>query len=150
MIWKPHATVAAIIEREGKFLMVEENVEGKVVYNQPAGHLEPNETLVEAVVRETREETAWCFQPDALLGIYLWAQPETNRTFLRFAFCGRCADFHEDQELDDDIIRSLWMSKEELIQSEKLRSPMVIQNIDDYMSEVRYPLDILSTVHFKT
>lgn len=81
MIWKPHATVAAIVEQNGKFLMVEESVEGEIVYNQPAGHLDPNETLLEAVVRETREETAWLFKPEALIGIYLWEQPHTERTF---------------------------------------------------------------------
>jgi 8-oxo-dGTP pyrophosphatase MutT (NUDIX family) len=149
MIWKPHATVAAIIEREGKFLIVEENVEDEIVYNQPAGHLEPNENLIEAVVRETREETAWRFQPEALLGIYLWQQPNTERTFLRFAFCGQCDDYQGNQALDEGILRALWMSRDELLQSKKLRSPMVIQNIDDYRSGKRYPLDILSTVDFE-
>ena len=148
MIWKPHATVAAIIEREGKFLIVEENVEGDIVYNQPAGHLEPNESLVEAVVRETREETAWHFQPEALVGIYLWQQPNTERTFLRFAFCGKCEDYQDNQALDEGILRALWMSKNELLQSKKLRSPMVIQNIDDYNCGKRYPIDIISTVDF--
>jgi 8-oxo-dGTP pyrophosphatase MutT (NUDIX family) len=150
MIWKPHATVAAIVETNGKFLIVEENVEGEIVYNQPAGHLEPKENLIEAIIRETREETAWRFQPEALVGIYLWEQPNTDRTFLRFAFCGQCDDYHEDQPLDKDILRSLWMSKDELLQSKKLRSPMVIKNIDDYISGKRYPLSTLSTVDFKT
>jgi 8-oxo-dGTP pyrophosphatase MutT (NUDIX family) len=148
MIWKPHATVAAIIEREGKFLIVEESVDDKVVYNQPAGHLDPDEDLIEAVVRETREETAWLFQPEALVGIYLWQQPNTSRTFLRFAFCGQCHDHRKDQPLDDGILRALWMSKDELNQSGKLRSPMVIQNINDYFSGKRHPLEILSTVDF--
>jgi 8-oxo-dGTP pyrophosphatase MutT (NUDIX family) len=150
MIWKPHATVAAIVETNGKFLIVEENVEGEIVYNQPAGHLEPKENLIEAIIRETREETAWRFQPEALVGIYLWEQPNTDRTFLRFAFCGQCDDYHEDQPLDKGILRSLWMSKDELLQSKKLRSPMVIKNIDDYISGKRYPLSTLSTVDFKT
>lgn len=150
MIWKPHATVAAIVETNGKFLIVEENVEDEIVYNQPAGHLEPKENLIEAIIRETREETAWRFQPEALVGIYLWEQPNTDRTFLRFAFCGQCDDYHEDQPLDKGILRSLWMSKDELLQSKKLRSPMVIKNIDDYISGKRYPLSTLSTVDFKT
>lgn len=148
MIWKPHATVAAIVENNGKFLMVEEDVEGEVVYNQPAGHLDPNENLIDAVIRETREETAWLFEPEALLGVYLWEQPGKDRTFLRFAFCGPCSDFREDQTLDDGILRTLWMSRDELLQSKKLRSPMVIQNIDDYLAGKRYPLDVLSTVEF--
>ena len=149
MTWKPHATVAAIIEREGKFLIVEESVNGKIVYNQPAGHLDPHEDLIDAVIRETREETAWGFTPEALIGIYLWPQPNTHRTFLRFAFYGTCSDFQADQALDDGILRALWMSKAELQNSKKLRSPMVIQNIDDYLAGQRYPLDILSTVDYE-
>lgn len=148
MIWKPHATVAAIVENDGKFLMVEENVEGEIVYNQPAGHLDPNEDLIEAVVRETREETAWLFKPEALIGVYLWEQPKTDRTFLRFAFCGQCSDHQENQSLDTGILRALWMSRDELLDSKKLRSPMVIKNIDDYLAGKRYPLDVLSTVDF--
>lgn len=148
MIWKPHATVAAITEKNGKFLIVEENVEGEIVYNQPAGHLDPKETLIDAVIRETREETAWRFHPEALVGIYLWEQPNTDRTFLRFAFCGKCDDHHEDQTLDDGILRALWMSKEELLQSNRLRSPMVIKNIDDYVAGKRLPLDTLTNVSF--
>ncbi len=150
MIWKPHATVAAIIEKDGKYLMVEEDVEGEIVYNQPAGHLDPNENLIDAVIRETREETAWLFKPEALVGIYLWQQPGTERTFLRFAFMGQCSDRREDQALDDGILRALWMSKDELLQSKKLRSPMVIKNIDDYVAGRRYPLDVLSTVDYAT
>ena len=149
MTWKPHATVAAIVEREGKFLIVEENVNGEIVYNQPAGHLDPEESLIDAVIRETREETAWLFKPEALVGIYLWPQPNTQRTFLRFAFCGTCSDFHAEQTLDEGILRAFWLSKDELLDSKKLRSPMVIQNIDDYLAGQRYPLDILSTVDYK-
>src|SRR5689334_22521632 len=92
MGWNPEVTVAAIveqtIERERRYLMVEELISGRLVLNQPAGHLEDRETLLEAVVRETREETAWRFEPDALVGIYLWRNPDNERTFLRFAFCG--------------------------------------------------------------
>ena len=149
MTWKPHTTVAAIVEREGKFLMVEEEVYGEIVYNQPAGHLDPGESLIDAVIRETREETAWLFTPESLLGIYLWPQPKTNRSFLRFAFCGTCSDHQSEQMLDEGILRALWLSKEELQHSKKLRSPMVIQNIDDYLSGQRYPLEILSTVDYE-
>ena len=149
MTWKPHTTVAAIIERDGKFLMVEEDVEGEIVYNQPAGHLDPKENLLDAVIRETQEETAWKFTPEALLGVYLWSQPNTERTFLRFAFFGSCSDHQADQELDDGILRALWLSKEELQNSKKLRSPMVMQNIEDYLSGQRYPLEILSTVDYE-
>ena len=92
MIWKPHATVAAIIERDNKFLMVEEDIEGKIQLNQPAGHLDPDETLIDACIRETQEETAWTFHPEHLVGVYLWKQPNTEKTFLRFAMCGTCSD----------------------------------------------------------
>jgi len=149
MTWKPHATVAAIVERDGKFLMVEENVEGKIVYNQPAGHLDPGENLIDAVIRETREETAWSFTPEALVGIYLWPQPNTGRAFLRFAFCGSCSDHQAGQALDEGILRALWLSKDELQNSKKLRSPMVLKNIDDFLAGHRYPLDILSTVDYE-
>ena len=150
MIWKPHTTVAAIVEKDGKYLMVEEDIEGDIVYNQPAGHLDPNEDLIEAVIRETQEETAWLFKPEALVGIYLWEQPHKDRTFLRFAFCGECSNHQADQKLDDGILNALWMSKDELLQSKKLRSPMVIKNIEDYQAGIRYPLEMLSTVDFKS
>ena len=149
MIWKPHATVAAIVEKDGKFLMVEEDVNGEIVYNQPAGHLEPEESLIDAVVRETQEETAWKFTPEALVGVYLWPQPNTDRTFLRFAFCGTCSDHQPEQVLDEGILQALWVSKEELQNSKKLRSPMVIKNIDDYLAGQRFPLDILTTVDYE-
>ncbi len=148
MIWKPHATVAAIIERDNKFLVVEEKVADQLVYNQPAGHLDPNENLIDAVIRETREETAWAFQPEALIGIYLWPQPGTERSFLRFAFCGNCTEHDSQQLLDEGIIRALWMSRDELKKTQRLRSPMVLRNIDDYLQGIRYPLSILSTVDY--
>ena len=87
MTWKPHATVAAIIERDNKFLMVEEIVHGKSVLNQPAGHLEPDESLLNAVIRETREETAWQFIPEAFTGTSMWKHPATGHSFLRIAYC---------------------------------------------------------------
>jgi len=143
-IWKPHATVATVIERDGLFLMVEEVIKGQHVYNQPAGHLDPNESLIEAAIRETREESAWAFQPEYITGIYLWPQPGTDRTFLRVAFTGSCADHNPKQTLDDGIIRAVWMSRDELAsQPEKLRSPMVLRCIDDYLAGKRYPLDLL-------
>lgn len=144
MIWKPHATVAAVIERDGRFLMVEENSDGEVVYNQPAGHLDPGEPLIQAAIRETREETAWGFEPDAIVGIYRWVHEATDRTYLRVCFSGRCHDHHPQQALDDGIMQALWLSRDELLaQAEKLRSPMVMRCIDDYLAGKRYPLDLL-------
>ena len=149
MTWKPHATVAAIVEKDGKFLMVEENVNGEIVYNQPAGHLDPHEGLIDAVIREVQEETAWKFTPEALIGVYLWPKPNTDSSFLRFAFCGTCSEHNPEQQLDEGILQAIWMSKEELQNCNKLRSPMVLQNIDDYLSGRRYPLELLSTVDYE-
>ena len=146
-IWKPHATVAAIIEQDGRYLMVEEKVDGKIVYNQPAGHLDPGESLIDAVIRETREESAWRFTPEALTGIYLWDQPNTTRTFLRFAFCGKHSDHNPGQALDDGILRALWMTRDELAaKPEQLRSPLVLSCIDDHAAGKRYPLELLSVI----
>ena len=144
MTWKPHTTVAAIIERDNKFLVVEELVHGKLVYNQPAGHLDPDESLIDAVIRETREESAWQFTPEFITGIYLWKHPDNGKSFLRIAFCGSCSNHQVSQTLDDGIQAAVWKSREELIQqSEKLRSPMVIHCIDDYLAGKRFPLNML-------
>lgn len=151
MIWKPHATVASIIERNNQFLLVEEKVNGLIVYNQPAGHLEPGESFLDAVIRETDEETAWKFQPEYITGIYLWQQPnhndEQDRTYLRVAFCGKCLDHQADQILDEGIIRAVWMTRDEVIdKTSQLRSPMVLRCIDDYLSNKRFSLDTLTTL----
>ena len=146
-VWKPHATVAAIIEEDGKFLIVEEMSAGEIVYNQPAGHLDPGESLLSAAIRETQEETARQFIPEYICGIYRWDQNSTNRCFLRVAFVGSCKNYNKEQQLDDGIIRALWMSREELAaQPEKLRSPLVLRCIDDYLEGRKYPLDLLIDV----
>ncbi len=147
MIWKPHATVAAVIEQDGRFLMVEEESDGLIVFNQPAGHLDPDESLIEAVIRETREETAWRFHPEAITGIYRWKQPDTERTFLRVAFCGQVDDLTAEQVLDDGIIRAVWMTREQLLDNQQqLRSPLVLLCIDDYLANKRYPLELLTDI----
>ena len=147
MIWKPHVTVAAIAEKDGKFLIVEEMVDGQLMYNQPAGHLESGESLIEAVIRETYEETAWTFQPEALVGIQLWRHPVHSESFLRFSFCGSCYDHRPEQALDEGIKQALWLSREELFDiNHKLRSPMVLRTIDDYLEGRRYSMDILEHV----
>ena len=147
MIWKPNVTVAAIAERDGKFLTVEENVHGEVLYNQPAGHLESGESLIEAIIRETYEETAWTFQPEALVGIQLWRHPVHSESYLRFTFCGSCYEHNKNQPLDEGIIQALWLSRDELMDNEhKLRSPMVLRSIDDYIEGRRYSLDILEHI----
>jgi 8-oxo-dGTP pyrophosphatase MutT (NUDIX family) len=142
MRWNPEVTVAAIVELDRRFLIVEERVSGRLVLNQPAGHLEERETLVEAVIRETREETAWRFRPEALVGTYLWRNPADGRSFLRFAFCGTVDDHHPQQPLDSGIVRALWISHRQLLaQTHRLRSPMVLAGFQDFLSGKRQPLD---------
>ncbi len=144
MIWKPHVTVAAVIEDAGRFLLVEENIEGRLVLNQPAGHLDPGESLLDAVARETREETGWRFQPECLIGAYLWHMESHDRTFLRFTFGGTAFDHDPAQPLDDEIERALWLTPDELrARAAELRSPMVMRSIQDYLQGVRHSLDCL-------
>ncbi|HKK04612.1 MAG TPA: NUDIX hydrolase [Gammaproteobacteria bacterium] len=144
MIWKPHVTVAAVAERDGRFLLVEEEIEGRLVINQPAGHLDPGESLVDAVVRETLEETAWHFRPTALVGVYRWVNPDNDATFVRFTFAGQVADHEPQRPLDKEIRRVLWLGPDELdARADQLRSPLVRRAIDDYRAGRRYPLDLL-------
>jgi ADP-ribose pyrophosphatase YjhB (NUDIX family) len=144
MIWKPHVTVAAIVERDGKFLLIEEQAEGKVVLNQPAGHLDPGERLIDAVVRETLEETAWHFRPEALLGVYRWQKPDSDITYLRFAFIGQLLGHDPARALDHGILRAVWLTAEEVARAaDRLRSPQVLRCINDYRSGKRYSLDAL-------
>lgn len=147
MTWKPDVTVAAVIESDGRFLLIEERVGNRLVFNQPAGHLEANESLAEAVVRETLEETAWHFEPQAVTGIYLWQQPDRSRSFLRVAFCGRITQHDAQRPLDRGIRRALWLSRAQVIDRiDRLRSPMVLRCIDDYLQGVRHSLELLK--HF--
>ena len=146
--WKPHVTVAAVIEREGRFLVVEESVEGRLVFNQPAGHVEAGESLLEAVSRETLEESGRTFTPEALIGVYSWTNPGNDITYLRFAFTGNVSERDATRKLDEGIIDTLWMSRDELLaQSTKLRSPMVMRAIDDYLAGRRFHLDLLHFLH---
>lgn len=144
MVWKPRVTVAIVTEQNGRFLMVEENASEGIRFNQPAGHLEDNESLLAAAVRECREETAWRFQPEALVGIYRWRNAHNGDTFLRATFCGRCNDHQPGLALDADIIAAHWLTLDEIRQREsQLRSPLVLQSFNDYLQGKRYPLDLL-------
>jgi NADH pyrophosphatase NudC (nudix superfamily) len=137
----PDVTVAALAERQGRFLLVEERIARRLVFNQPAGHVERGETLVQAVARETREETAWRFTSEAFLGAYLWRHPGTGRASLRFAFIGSVADHDATQPLDRGILRTHWLTREQLLEHEtRLRSPLVLRCIDDYLAGQRRPL----------
>ena len=143
MVWTPRATVAAVIERDGKFLMVEEPSDTGTVFNQPAGHLEKNESLLQAVIREVNEETAWHFTPEYILGVYQWQHPSGEKTYMRTTYVGKVDNHQPEQTLEDGIIQACWLTKDELVKrTDQLRSPMVMRCIDDYLSGARYPLDM--------
>ena len=145
MIWKPNVTVAAIIEHDNKFLLVEEYADDETVtvFNQPAGHLEKGESIIDAVIRETLEETAWHFRPSALVGVYRWPHPTKDLTYLRFAFAGEITKHEPDRQLDDGIVATTWKSHDEMLAlGPRLRSPQVVQGIDDYLAGQRVSLDI--------
>jgi len=153
--WRPSATVAAVIEHQGKFLLVEEHTPEGLRLNNPAGHLDPGESPVQACVRETLEETAYAFTPEALVGVYLSRferPPSATRpkgediTYLRFAFCGSLGALEQGRRLDYGIVRTLWLSPDELRASRALhRSPLVLQCMEDYLAGKRYPLELLTT-----
>ena len=137
----PEITVAAVTETAGRFLVVEERISRRLVINQPAGHAEPGETLLEAIVREVREETAWLFTADQLLGVYLWRHPGTGRTTKRFAFTGTVTDHRPGQPLDKGIVTTHWLTQAELKgRGPQLRSPLVLRCVDDYLAGRRQPL----------
>jgi 8-oxo-dGTP pyrophosphatase MutT (NUDIX family) len=148
MVWKPNVTVAAVIERDGKFLLVEEETAQGVRFNQPAGHLESDESILDAVTREVLEESAYHFVPQHLLGIYRWHSAESDTTYLRFAFTGRIKGQDPDRLLDTGIIHALWMSPDEIRATRsRHRSPLILRCVDDYLDNKRYPLDLL--VHYE-
>jgi 8-oxo-dGTP pyrophosphatase MutT (NUDIX family) len=144
MIWTPHVTVAAIVERDGRFLLVEEETNQGPALNQPAGHLDENESLTAAVIRETLEETAWHFRPDALLGVYRWLSPQNRITYLRFAFTGELLRHEPQRPLDTGILRAVWMTPEEIrLSVDRHRSPQVMRCVEDYLAGIRHPLAAL-------
>ncbi|MEO8444356.1 MAG: NUDIX hydrolase [Gammaproteobacteria bacterium] len=137
----PELTVAAVIERDGRYMLVEERILGQLVLNQPAGHVEPGEAPVAAVIREVLEETAWTFAPEAVIGVYLW-DPGGGRTpFLRIAFSGQCLAHHPERRLDDGIERVLWLTRAELLTSRaRWRSPLVPRAVADHEQGERHPV----------
>jgi 8-oxo-dGTP pyrophosphatase MutT (NUDIX family) len=144
-IWKPHTTVAAMVEQNGKFLLVKEIAKGEVVYNQPAGHLEPGESILDAVVRETLEETQYEFTADALQGIYRFVpDSSSDSSYIRFLFRGTVGDKYNGA-LDEGIISVEWMSYEEIRACrQQHRSPLVLQCVEDYLHKSPCPLDLIS------
>jgi len=144
MTWAPHVTVATVVEQDGRFLFVFENAEDRQVYNQPAGHLEPEESLIEAAVRETLEETRWHVRPTALLSIGLYTAPANGITYLRHLFVAEAIEEDPNLKLDDGIIEAVWLTREQLLERRpQWRSPMVLQAVDDYLSGEQYPLELL-------
>ena len=143
-IWKPNVTVAALIEREGRFLLVEEETDDGRRFNQPAGHLDEGESLVSACAREALEETAWSFAPTALVGVYQWPRPQRDVTYLRFAFAGDLGAHDEGRVLDDGILHAVWMTPDEIrATADRHRSPLVWQCVSDYLAGRRFPLDLI-------
>jgi 8-oxo-dGTP pyrophosphatase MutT (NUDIX family) len=144
MVWKPRVTVAVVAEQQGRFLLVEETVDGRNVFNQPAGHLEDGESLVDAAVRECLEETAWRFVPEAIVGVYRWRSRRKQDTYLRVTFAGRCSEHLHDRPLDTDIVAAHWLGPDDIrARRSQLRSPLVMQSFNDYVQGRRYPLDLL-------
>jgi ADP-ribose pyrophosphatase YjhB (NUDIX family) len=147
MIWKPNVTVAAVVQRDGKFLLVEEQTAAGLAFNQPAGHLEEGESLVDAVVRETLEETAYHFRPTHLVGIYNWRRPDGLVTYLRFAFAGELVGWEAERKLDAGIVAAHWLTLDDVKATQaRHRSPLVLRCCEDLLADTRYPLDLL--VHY--
>jgi ADP-ribose pyrophosphatase YjhB (NUDIX family) len=146
MVWKPHVTVAAVIEQNNRFLLVEETTSNGIAFNQPAGHLEAGESLLAAIRREVREETAWQFEPQALVAVQLWRKNPDFPSFLRFCFTGEVHSHDPNQALDTGIIATHWLSAAEIAQrADRLRSHLVWRCIDEYRQGSRYPLSLLQT-----
>ncbi len=146
---RPSITVAAVIGRGGRFLLVEEEDEGRIVFNQPAGHLEQHESLVEGCRREVLEESAWHFRPSELVGIYRWSKPrraaDAEVSYLRFAFCGELGEHEPERKLDAGIVRAVWLDIDEIRASrERHRSPLVLRCVEDYLAGRRYALELLT------
>jgi ADP-ribose pyrophosphatase YjhB (NUDIX family) len=146
MVWKPHVTVAAVIERDNRFLFVEEHTPSGLQFNQPAGHLEPDEDFITAVKREVQEETAWQFEPEHLLAVQLWRKNPDSSTFLRLCFTGQCHSHDAAQTLDDGIVATHWLTHAEITaEAHRLRSPLVLMSVNEYLSGQRHPLSILKS-----
>lgn len=142
--WRPSVTVAAIVEKDNRFLLVEEETNAGVRLNQPAGHWEDNETLLDAVVRETLEEAAYRVEPTELIGVYRWRRDERTATYLRFAFAASAVEHYPERALDTGILRALWLTRDEIAaRRAQHRSPLVEACIDDFLAGRRYPLTIL-------
>lgn len=147
MTWYPHVTVATVVENDGKFLIVKETSENGIVYNQPAGHLELGENLIEAAIRETREETAWQVEINHLIGVQHFRSENNGITYIRFSFAATPVKHFDGQKLDDGIISAHWLTLKKIESCrDDLRSPMVLNDIRSYLSGAMYPLDVICTL----
>ncbi len=143
-LWQPHVTVATVVARDGRFLLVEEMVGGRRVLNQPAGHLDAGESLQQAAVRETLEETGWTVALTHFLGVQQWSAGALH--FVRFAFAAEAQHHDPQRPLDDGIIAAHWLSRDEITAAPNLRSPLVLATLDAWLSGRRLPLDCVNSL----
>ncbi len=143
-IWRPHVTVACVVHRNGRFLMVEEDVRGEVRFNQPAGHLEDGETLLDAARRETLEETGWEIEPQSFIGVHQYFSPEHGAQLVRFTFAAQPLHHHAECRLDQGVLRAHWLEYGQIAElGERLRSPLVLTTLDDWLAGARWPLSLV-------
>jgi len=146
-VWCPHVTVACVVADGDRFLMVEEEVNGRIAYNQPAGHLDDKESLATAAVRETLEETGWTVELEHLIGVHQWRSTEHGDGVVRFSFGARAVGHDPLRRLDDGIRRAIWLTRDDIVAlSDQLRSPLVLMSIDAWLSGQRYPLHLLHSL----
>ena len=144
MEWKPHITVATVVEDNGRFLMVEELKRERAVLNQPAGHLDPDESLIDAAIRETLEETGYDVELTGVIGIYLYTAPSNGVTYQRVCFAAKPLRHNADRALDSDIVRAVWLTREELLADpERWRSELVPRCIDDFLAGPLHSLAVI-------
>lgn len=147
IVLRPAVTVAAIVERDGAFLLVRERTRGGLRLNQPAGHLEAGETPAEGAARETLEEAAWNVVATSLVGVYRWEAPDNGATFVRFAFAARPVAAVPGRPLDRGIVDAVWLPYDEIVERrDEHRSPLVLRCIEDYRAGRRWPLDLVQDV----
>jgi 8-oxo-dGTP pyrophosphatase MutT (NUDIX family) len=146
-VWCPHVTVACVVADGDRYLMVEEEVNGRLAYNQPAGHLDDKESLITAAVRETLEETGWTVELEHLIGVHQWRSTEHGDGLVRFSFAARAVSHNPNRPLDEGIRRALWLTRDEIVAlGERLRSPLVLMSIDAWLAGQRYPLGMLHSL----
>lgn len=147
-VWRPHATVACIVARDARYLMVEEAINGRMMFNQPAGHLEEGESIAAAAVRETLEETGWDVELQHFIGVQQWRSTEHGDMVLRFSFAARALQHHAERALDTDIARVWWLTRAEIAAlGDRLRSPLILRSIDAWLAGQRLPLTVIDDLH---